>query len=224
MTEEFLWELDQDDNFNYSSSDDDAQPALKLSSFTKKMPIQRLSEILVITSTINDEPSVPLLKLPVQFLHLVPQSLCMLMQIIRSAAETPHEWWDVIRALRKKPSPFIVHVLEQKDFFCFSEYFNKRYKKSCSFPIRPVRELWFDVNNPKRIQKRTSWHGLWEQVMLLNKKNYLLSLRIPILHTAPLPISKKKLNDLQVLKKFCSPPAAQFFDSLPAEIKEAEVE
>ena len=117
MTEEFLWEPDQDDNSNYSSSDDDPQPVLKLSSFAKKMPIQSLSEILVITSTINGERSVPLLKLPVQFLHLVPQSYCMLMQIIRPAAGTPHEWWDVFRASRKKPSPFIVHVLEQKDFF-----------------------------------------------------------------------------------------------------------
>ena len=59
--------------------------------------------------------------------------------------------------------------------------------------------------------------------MLLNKKNYLLSLRIPILPTAPLPISKEKFKDLQVLKKFCSPQAAQFFDSLPTEIEEAEM-
>ena len=142
----------------------------------------------------------------------------------RMPAETSHEWWDVFRALRKKRSPFIVHVLQQKDFFCFSEYFNKRYKKSCPFPIRPVRKLWFDVNNPKGIRKRTSWHGLWEQVVLLNEKNYLLPFRIPILHTAPLNISKKKFKDLQVLKKFCSPQAAQFFDFLPTEIEEAEME
>ena len=58
MMEEFLWEPDQDDNSNYSSSDDDPQPELKLSSFGKKMPIHSLSEILVITSTINGEPSV----------------------------------------------------------------------------------------------------------------------------------------------------------------------
>ena len=74
MTEEFLWEPDQDDNSNYSSTDDDPQPVLKLSSFAKKMPIQSLGEILVIISTINNEPSVHLLKLSVQFLHLVPQS------------------------------------------------------------------------------------------------------------------------------------------------------
>ena len=148
----------------------------------------------------------------------------MLMQIIRSAAETPHEWWDVFWASRKKLSHFIAHVREQKDFFFQQEYFNKRRKKSCPFPIRPVRELWFDVINPKGIRKRTSWHGLWEQVMLLNKKNYLLSLRIPILPTAPLPISKEKFKDLQVLKKFCSPQADQFFDSLPMEIEEAEME
>ena len=77
----------------------------------------------------------------------------MLMQIIRSAADTFREWWDVFRASRKKPSPFIVHVLEQKHFFCSLEYFNKHFKKSCSFPIRPVRELWFVVNNPKRNSK-----------------------------------------------------------------------
>ena len=59
--------------------------------------------------------------------------------------------------------------------------------------------------------------------MLLNKKSYPLSLRIPILNTAPLPISKEKFKDLQVLKKFCSPQAAQFFDSLPTEIEEAKM-
>ena len=58
MMEEFLWEPDQDDNSNYSSSDDDPQPVLKLSSLAKKMPIHSFSEIPVITSTINGEPSV----------------------------------------------------------------------------------------------------------------------------------------------------------------------
>ena len=58
MTEEFLWKSDQDDNSNYSSSDDDPQPVLKLSFFAKKMPIHSLSENSVITSTINDELSI----------------------------------------------------------------------------------------------------------------------------------------------------------------------
>jgi len=137
-------------------------------------------------------------------------------------AETPDEWWEVFRASRQKPSPFVVHVLQQSDFSSFSKYFEKRYKKSCPFPVRPVRELWFDGNYPKGIRKRTSWHGLWEQVMLLNKRNYVLPTTIPTLYSARLPISREKYKDLQVLKKFCSPQTAQFFDSLPKEEAEED--
>ena len=46
MTEEFLWLPDQDDNSNFSSSDDDPQPVLKLSSFAKKIPMQSLTVVL----------------------------------------------------------------------------------------------------------------------------------------------------------------------------------
>ena len=51
--------------------------------------------------------------------------------------------------------------------------------------------------------------------MLLNKNKLKLPPRMANLYSGSLPVSRNKLKDLQVLKKFCSPLAAQFFDLLP---------
>jgi len=56
--EEFLIEPDQDDPSDYSSSDNEPQPLLHLSSFAKKIPVNVCSEALVSkTSTVNSQPS-----------------------------------------------------------------------------------------------------------------------------------------------------------------------
>ena len=134
----------------------------------------------------------------------------------KTDAEIPSEWWSVFRAARENPSPFIVHECKQNDFFNFSALLKPSYKRNCPFPTRPVREIWFDSENPKNIRKRTNWNGFWENVCLVNANNWLKALaqNIPPLYVEPLPISKANFEDLQVLKIFCSPSAQIYFDNL----------
>ena len=58
--------------------------------------------------------------------------------------------------------------------------------------------------------------------MLLNKNKYVVPRSMPSLYTDPLPISKDKCQDLLVLKRFCLPHAAEFFDNLPKELNDDE--
>ena len=54
--------------------------------------------------------------------------------------------------------------------------------------------------------------------MFLKKKKYVFSRNMPSLYTDFLPISKIKYQELLVLKRFCLPHAAEFFNNLPKEI------
>ena len=116
---------------------------------------------------------------------------------------------------KKKTSSFIEHALKQEDFYCFSDYLGKLFKKNCPFPIREVRELYFDNSKAKGVRKRTSWNGLWELVMLLNKKKKknlsCLHVQMPNLYSGSLPISRDKLKDLQVLKEVLLTPSCTIF-------------
>ena len=134
----------------------------------------------------------------------------------KTDAEIQSEWWSAFRAGHKNPSPFMVHECKQNDFFNFSAFFKSSYKHNCQFPTRPVREIWFDSENPKNIPKRTNRKGLCENVCLVNANNCLTALaqNIPQLYVKLLPISKAKFEDLQVLKIFYSPSAQKSFDNL----------
>lgn len=133
-------------------------------------------------------------------------------------AETPEDWMNEFSTCRKKPSPFNVVKMDITMFKTVSDSLKGMYKAACPIPTRPLREVIFSQEHPSLIQYREAWHGPYSTAVLskpVGKRGLIKQQPLASLYAAPIPISAAKFADLQVLKKFCSPEAQEFFGTLP---------
>lgn len=135
--------------------------------------------------------------------------------------ELPVEWNEHIRASRVKPSPFVVVECEPHLFNNWGSYLGRFYKKKCPFPTRSISELKITKENTRTVQLRKTYGGPWESYII---KDIIDKRSIPleddsgpgVLYSGCIPVPQAKYNDLQVLKRFCSPSAQEFFTNLPS--------
>jgi hypothetical protein len=135
----------------------------------------------------------------------------------KSNVEVPADWCKIFESARSRPSPFNVITCEQELFRSYTQYLKKFYKASCPFQTRSVKE--FAVKNTELhvVYKRDSYNGPWESFIIekqpFRKPNY--NNRAPPLYRRLLGVSAAKYKDLQVLSKFCSEEAQNFFKNIP---------
>lgn len=134
--------------------------------------------------------------------------------------ELPEDWIQHIADSRSKPSSFKVFHCNQDIFKDWQDYLLQfGYKAKAPFLTRPIKEMKMHSSNRRTVEARVSYNGPWSSYIV--KCQLSSSLRQQALmsspavsHTSPVKISKEKYNDLQVLKKFCSSRAQDFFNNL----------
>lgn len=84
-------------------------------------------------------------------------------------AELPQDWMAELATCRLKPSPFIVHEVDQAMLRDWSAYFNGIYKKKSPFPTRPIRELRITEAHPLLIEHRSTYNGHWTSSDIQNQ-------------------------------------------------------
>ena len=135
--------------------------------------------------------------------------------------ELPVEWCSVFEAARKNPSPIHVINITNDSFFKITDGLKPYFRATCPIPTRPVREMKVDVEKPGLIMHRDNWNGPFQTASVLKRGRRQPQphpeqvIAFKRAHTAPLPISRPKYNDLQVLKMFCSVEVQAYFDRLP---------
>ncbi|GFO32007.1 vitamin B12-dependent ribonucleotide reductase [Plakobranchus ocellatus] len=137
-------------------------------------------------------------------------------------AEVPSDWMEEFDRARTKPSPYNVIHSCQEDFFAMANFLKPAFKALCPIQTRPIRELVISAQYPGIVKYRNNWHGQMETAAIVSlsakgKKaaKAILTEQPSRLYAGRLPISVAKFRDLQVLKKFCSPPSQTFFNDLP---------
>lgn len=139
----------------------------------------------------------------------------------KSRVEIPNEWNEVIRAARRKPSPFHVVEVQQDFIYNWTSYFKNPFKKKCPFQTRPVTEIKFCQEHPRTVNIRTTYNGQWESYDVIDKAFIKGGLEIfhkenpHLLYDNKIPVPRAKFEDLQVLKRFCSESAQEFYNALP---------
>ncbi|KAL1509988.1 hypothetical protein ABEB36_004648 [Hypothenemus hampei] len=139
----------------------------------------------------------------------------------KSRAEVPGDWVEVFKSGRVKPMLFEVVEVEQSFFRNWTSFFEKRYRRKCPFPIRPIRELKILKEHPGLIFYRNTFKGVWQSSPVIDKKfkpNRKCKdgeFELPdYLYNKVLPISQPKWENLQDLKKFCGPETQKYFENI----------
>ncbi|GFO24788.1 upf0317 protein c14orf159,mitochondrial [Plakobranchus ocellatus] len=103
-----------------------------------------------------------------------------------------------------------------------TEYLKPLFKQTCPVPTRPIREILFRSQDSMIFSYRNNWNGRMESAVVMPRQKTLAAKiesqkRMPLnrLYSNPIPTSEAKYKDLQVLKKFCDPQNAAYYDSLP---------
>nr|XP_022911724.1 uncharacterized protein LOC111422745 [Onthophagus taurus] len=138
--------------------------------------------------------------------------------------EQPSQWNEHVRTSRSKPSPFTVIECDRSLFKHWSKYFlTTSYKKKASFQTRPIIEILFEKQHPRTVQLRESYSGSWESHIILDKKKKKTSVgqnrnreaeEPELLYEGPIPIPKKKFDNIMFLSRFCGPEAKLFYQNL----------
>lgn len=134
--------------------------------------------------------------------------------------EVPEDWLQIFKDARQKPMPFDVVEVDRSFFRSWTTHFETIYAKKSTFPARPIKELKITKTDTK-ILFRSTYNGMWEKVSIagrkkrshvnLQEKEFILP---GFAYEDALPISAEKFKDLQALKKFCSPEAAEYFTNI----------
>lgn len=143
--------------------------------------------------------------------------------LIKTATRTevPEDWLEVIKDARQKPMPFKVVNVDRTFFRSWTSHLNTAYAKKSTFLSRPIKELKI-TNSDTKIYFRSTYNGVWERASIAgrNKQNSKKVLHAnEFVLPGPayediLPISAEKYQDLQDLKRFCSPKAAEYFSNI----------
>lgn len=88
----------------------------------------------------------------------------------KTRVELPEQWLEVFRMARNKPTPFDVENVTQTYFRSWTTFFNKRYRRTCPFPSRPIREMKVVKDHPRMIFHRDTYNGAWETTAITDPK------------------------------------------------------
>lgn len=144
----------------------------------------------------------------------------------KSPCETPDDWVKVIREARKKPYPFHVIKVDQPLVRKWTTFLSPKYKKTCPFLSRPIREIKVEKDHPRLLFHRDHYNSAWTSSVVMGPKKKLKSRNDS--HTVvdsevvlpeqayneSLPVSKAKFMDIQALSKFCAPKAKEYFSQI----------
>ena len=142
-------------------------------------------------------------------------------------AELPSDWEKAILAARKYPAPYNIIQMSQGMFFRITDALKPRFRATCPVQTRPIRELRIDSDHPQQILHRETWGGAFEiAVVVRNTRQQAVQpeIRMKKAYSRPIPLSKAKFQDLQVLKKFCLPLTQRYFESLPTDNRVPDTE
>lgn len=95
------------------------------------------------------------------------------------------------------------------------------YVMELPFRIQPVREIYAVRDHPGSIFHRSTYYGPFEEAIVSysDGKDAALQEREfyypPQAYWAPIPLTKSKYTDLQVLKQYCGPEARLYYENLP---------
>uniref|UniRef100_A0A2A4K6G5 Uncharacterized protein n=1 Tax=Heliothis virescens TaxID=7102 RepID=A0A2A4K6G5_HELVI len=150
----------------------------------------------------------------------------------KTRIELPEEWAEHVRGARQRPKPFNVIECSQDAFKGWTTFLKPFYKKTCPFPIRPMREFRVQKEHPRLMFYRNFNNSPWESSVVNTPVSFRSmkavnegEFKLPgLAYKEKLPISTAKYNDLQSLKKFCRPETRRYYDELPhaANIKDSE--
>jgi len=133
----------------------------------------------------------------------------------KSDVDLPSGWVDVFRNARKNPTPFNVIPLNAASFLNYTAHLKPRYKSTCPFKTRPMRQLFISASENKRaVLHRDSWNGVYQASIVCKPSRARHLPPLTPINTTSLPISKAKYEDLQVLKRFCAVENKNFYDNL----------
>lgn len=88
----------------------------------------------------------------------------------KSRVEVPEEWYEVFKMARNKPSPFNVEKVTQSYFQGWTVFLLRRYRRTCPFRSRPIKELKIVKEHPRLILHRDSYNGSWESSVVIDAK------------------------------------------------------
>ena len=139
----------------------------------------------------------------------------------KTRVEIPSGWNKVIEQARKHPEPFKVIPMTADRFYKFTEALKPEFRAKCPTPTQPIRVLQVAREKPKLIMHRNKWNGSFDtSVIVQNRRKGKQNdnqgqITLESSYNDPLPLSKPKFQDLQVLKKFVSPANQEFYSKLP---------
>ncbi|GFO15412.1 hypothetical protein PoB_004191700 [Plakobranchus ocellatus] len=141
----------------------------------------------------------------------------------KADVEVPKDWMEVFRSARKNPSPYNVIEITQRDIFGYTKFLKPMFRATCTFPTRPIRELVVRKEKPLLVEFRNNWSGEFSSGVVVARgakaKDAAAAVRAnrpEQLYLHPIPLSKPKFKDLQVLKNFCTKESSLlFFNNLP---------
>lgn len=136
----------------------------------------------------------------------------------KAKVEVPDDWKLVYTSARRNPSPYHVVTMTGTAFLNIASHIKSHYKTACPVQTRPLKEVTFSKAHPQLIQYRDSWNGPFLSSHIIKQtgqKQRAVQTGLASLYRERLPIKKAKFDDLQKLKRFCSPSSMHFFDNLP---------
>lgn len=123
----------------------------------------------------------------------------------KARIELPEEWAEHVRGARQRPKPFNVIKCSQDAFKGWTAFLKPFYKKTCHFPIKPVREFRVQKEHPRLMFYRNFNNCPWASSVVNTPVSFRSmkavnedEFKLPgLAYKERLPISTAKYNDLQ---------------------------
>lgn len=129
--------------------------------------------------------------MPVDSMHATIEN-----SVKKSIIWAPSQWPTIMELARKNPSPYVVNVMDGKDFSGFEKVVDQTFKKNQANKIAKISTVSFHKKHVNKMYVKTSMlpgtDAVEIELVSLNKV-----IPIPNLYTVKLPVSQKKYQDLK---------------------------
>ncbi|GFR92286.1 hypothetical protein ElyMa_002614300 [Elysia marginata] len=123
--------------------------------------------------------------------------------------KTPGGWWSHFAEARRKPSRFeVINVTQLMLVNVKKSLVKIFYYASCSFKVLGIREIIFSRDHPRLMKYRENWNGPFLSGVVtqaVSETSPMVRPPLEPMHNTPLPLSKKKYDDLQQIRSFDCP-------------------
>lgn len=72
----------------------------------------------------------------------------------KTRVELPSQWVEAFKTARVNPSPFKIIECPTDVFHAWTKFLAPKYRKTCPFPTRPIKELLITHRHPRTVQMR----------------------------------------------------------------------